>query len=605
MDNNIFSLQNISIKNILSLVEQDRIAIPEIQRPFVWKKSKIRDLIDSLYRGYPIGYIITWESDSAILKGGGQSYGKAILIDGQQRITALCAALAGKSIVNKNYQLENVSISFNPIEEKFETKTNATERGTEWIADIKTIIDSDFSDRKFIREYEKKNPHLTEDDLDIIASRILKIKGLLNIQIGRIELQNNVNIETVNEIFNRINSSGVPLSSADFAMSRIATYEKVPGDKFGMNLRKTIDYFAEMSIDKTGELYKNIKNNDPTFAQTELFSKISWVGNQDFKHIYTLGYNDILLISSLAEFSRGDLADLVALLSGRDFEERDYKTEIKDAAFSKLQNIVSLITDKYMLESFIQDVLIASGYTSPNFIRAKNTVNYLYAIYLRLRKSGKKSAEISRDLRKLLNISNLTRRLSGSFNTVIQEDIKKIDAQGITKFVQNLEETLLSDTFWNTQLVAELDKTNLSTQYWYTYLVAQQKLQKQSFLNKSILSGEMLLEDMHHIFPKAYLRKTGFSQNDWNKIANFTPLKRDTNISVSSKSPKEYLGIISDGKGETISSDIKNKDELLENLKHNAIPEIALDGQSNNYKEFLAERQKLMAKMIREYYKNL
>ena len=605
MDNNIFSLQNISIKNILSLVEQDRIAIPEIQRPFVWKKSKIRDLIDSLYRGYPVGYIITWESDSAILKGGGQSYGKAILIDGQQRITALCAALAGKSIINKNYQPENVSISFNPIEERFETKTNATERGAEWIADIKAIIASDFSDRKFIREYGKKNPHLTEDDLDIIASRILKIKGLLNIQIGRIELQNNVNIETVNEIFNRINSSGVPLSSADFAMSRIATYEKEPGDKFGMNLRKTIDYFAEMSIDKTGELYKNIKNNDPAFAQTESFSKISWIGNQDFKHIYTLNYNDILLISSLAEFSRGDLGDLVALLSGRDFEERNYKIEIKDAAFSKLQNIVSLITDKYMLEGFIQDVLIASGYTDPNFIRAKNTINYLYAIYLRLRKSGKKSAEISRDLRKLLNISNLTRRLSSSFNTIIQEDIKKIDAQGITQFVQNLEETLLSDTFWNTQLVAELDKTNLSTQYWYTYLVAQQKLQKQSFLNKSILSGEMLLEDIHHIFPKAYLRKTGFSQNDWNKIANFTPLKRDTNISVSSKSPKEYLGIVSDGKGETISSDIKNKDELLENLKHNAIPKIALDGQSNNYKKFLIERQKLMAKMIHEYYKNL
>ena len=588
MDNNIFSLQNISIKNILSLVEQDRIAIPEIQRPFVWKKSKIRDLIDSLYRGYPVGYIITWESDSAILKGGGQSYGKAILIDGQQRITALCAALAGKSIINKNYQPENVSISFNPIEERFETKTNATERGAEWIADIKTIIASDFSDRKFIREYGKKNPHLTEDDLDVIASRILKIKGLLNIQIGRIELQNNVDIETVNEIFNRINSSGVPLSSADFAMSRIATYEKEPGDKFGMNLRKTIDYF-----------------NDPAFAQTESFSKISWIGNQDFKHIYTLDYNDILLISSLAEFSRGDLGDLVALLSGRDFEERNYKIEIKDAAFSKLQNIVSLITDKYMLEGFIQDVLIASGYTDPNFIRAKNTINYLYAIYLRLRKSGKKSAEISRDLRKLLNISNLTRRLSSSFNTIIQEDIKKIDAQGITQFVQNLEETLLSDTFWNTQLVAELDKTNLSTQYWYTYLVAQQKLQKQSFLNKSILSGEMLLEDIHHIFPKAYLRKAGFSQNDWNKIANFTPLKRDTNISVSSKSPKEYLGIVSDGKGETISSDIKNKDELLENLKHNAIPEIALDGQSNNYKKFLIERQKLMAKMIHEYYKNL
>jgi uncharacterized protein with ParB-like and HNH nuclease domain len=605
MDNNIFSLQNISIKNILSLVEQDRIAIPEIQRPFVWKKSKIRDLIDSLYRGYPVGYIITWESDSAILKGGGKSYGKAILIDGQQRITALCAALAGKDIVNKKYQRENVAISFNPIEEKFETKTRATERGSEWVSDIRTIIASDFSDRKFIREYEKKNPHLTDDDLDVIASRILKIKGLLNIQIGRIELQNNVDIETVNEIFNRINSSGVPLSSADFAMSRIAAYEKEVGDKFGMNLRKTIDYFAEMSLDKSGELRKNIEINDPIFAQTETFSKITWIGNQDFQHIYTLGYNDILLVSSLAEFRRGDLSDLVSLLSGRDFEERNYKAEIKDASFNKLRNIVSLITDRYMLEGFIQDVLIASGYINSDFIRAQNTVNYLYAIYLRLRKSGKKSAEISRDLRKLLNISNLTRRLSSSFNTIIQEDVKKIDEQGLSQFVQNLEETLLSESFWNNQLVAEFDKTNLSTQYWYTYLVAQQKLRKQSFLNKSILTGETLLEDIHHIFPRAYLRDSGFTQNDWNKIANFTPLKRDTNIAVSNKSPKEYLSLITNGEGNLISSDIANKNELIENLKHNAIPEIAISGQSDNYKEFLIERQKLMAKMVREYYESL
>lgn len=605
MDNNIFSLQNISIKNILSLVEQDRIAIPEIQRPFVWKKSKIRDLIDSLYRGYPVGYIITWESDSAILKGGGKSYGKAILIDGQQRITALCAALAGKDIINKNYQRESVSISFNPIEEKFETKTRATERGSEWISDIRTIIANDFSDRKFMREYEKKNPHLTDEDLDIIASRILKIKGLLNIQIGRIELQNNVDIETVNEIFNRINSSGVPLSSADFAMSRIAAYEKETGDNFGMNLRKTIDYFAEMSLDKTGELRKNIEANDPIFTQSDVFSKISWIGKQDFQHIYTLGYNDILLVSSLAEFRRGDLSDLVALLSGRDFEERNYKAEIKDESFIKLKNIVSLITNRYMFEGFIQDVLIASGYVNSDFIRAKNTINYLYAIYLRLRKSGKKSAKISKDLRKLLNISNLTRRLSSSFNTVIQEDLKKIDEQGLSKFVQSLEGTLLSEAFWNNQLVAEFDKTNLSTQYWYTYLVAQQKLRRQSFLNKNIPTGEILLEDIHHIFPRAYLQKAGLSQNDWNKIANFIPLKRDTNIAISSKPPKEYLGIISDGKGETISSDIKNKDELLENLNHNAIPEMAILGQSDNYREFLAERQKLMAKMVRRYYESL
>ena len=107
---------SLSVGAILGLIASKEIAIPEIQRPFVWKKTQVRDLLDSLYKGYPTGYLIVWKNPNVKLKDGRISAGKKILIDGQQRVTALMTAIAGIPVINSEYKKDRVKIAFNPFE---------------------------------------------------------------------------------------------------------------------------------------------------------------------------------------------------------------------------------------------------------------------------------------------------------------------------------------------------------------------------------------------------------------------------------------------------------------------------------------------------------
>ena len=131
-----YSVNQHLIETLLSWVNSGEIAIPEIQRPFVWDSSKVRDLMDSLYQGYPIGYVIAWRSPNIRLKDGSISDGKKILIDGQQRITALTAAILGEYVINKTYERVKIKIAFNPITEKFEVQNPAILKDKTWLPDI-------------------------------------------------------------------------------------------------------------------------------------------------------------------------------------------------------------------------------------------------------------------------------------------------------------------------------------------------------------------------------------------------------------------------------------------------------------------------------------
>ena len=106
MDFEKYTPNSVSVGAILGLISGGDIAIPEIQRPFVWKKIQVRDLLDSLYKGYPTGYLIIWKNPDVKLKDGKISAGKKILIDGQQRVTALMTAIAGIPVTNSNYKKE-------------------------------------------------------------------------------------------------------------------------------------------------------------------------------------------------------------------------------------------------------------------------------------------------------------------------------------------------------------------------------------------------------------------------------------------------------------------------------------------------------------------
>ncbi len=599
MEDTKFSLNQTPISTILAWVESGAIAIPEIQRPFVWTSTQVRDLMDSLYQGYPVGYIITWQNPDVKLKDGSTSQGKRILIDGQQRITALRAAISGLNVVDKKYKKRRIAISFNPLTEEFRTRTSSTERGKEWISDIAEVMVNGYDTLTFVDEYVARNPGTTRQEINSRLNRLIQIK---NKQIGEIQLSPSLDINIVNEIFVRINASGVNLSNADFAMSKIAVYEKDPGDEMGMRLRKFIDYFAHLSA--APDQFKDIAQNDSEFAKTDYFAKIAWLKNET-DDLYDPTYNDIIRVVGLTQFARGKLGDVVSLLSGRNFETRQDEKEIADLSFQKLEKGLYQFTNENKFKQFVQNILRGSGYDEPNMLIARNAVNYAYAMYLRLLDIGENHADANSLVRRLLAISLMTGRHSGGFETQFEQDIKRIQSAGdMAKFIATLEEQELSDVFWNSTLVDEFDKPTTNNPFWHMFIAAQNKLLKQSFLSKNNIARDLATDDVHHIFPKNYLVKHGYDKLKYNRIANFVHLRNDINISVSDLAPREYLGDILSG-GNNHHSDIVNEAEMINNFEDNAIPKILLQAEVDDYDEFLRQRQVLMAEMVREYYKTL
>jgi hypothetical protein len=206
------------IETLLTWVKSGEIAIPEIQRPFVWEATKVRNLLDSLYQGYPVGYLIAWRNPTVRLKDGTSSAGKRILIDGQQRVTALMAALLGREVLTKDYETLRIRIAFHPLEERFEVANPAIRKDVAWIEDIAGVFAPDASLTELTDTYSEKNPHADRKRV----SRVLeKLRKIINNHVGLIELADDLDIETVTEIFIRVNSAGENLEFLAAVMQQL------------------------------------------------------------------------------------------------------------------------------------------------------------------------------------------------------------------------------------------------------------------------------------------------------------------------------------------------------------------------------------------------
>lgn len=300
-----YAVNQYLIESILAKVREGEIAIPEIQRPFVWDASQVRDLLDSLYQGFPVGYLIAWRNPDVKLKDGSTASGKMILIDGQQRITALTAAVLGQPVVNKEYRKVRISIAFHPTEERFEVSNPAIAKDAAWLADVSPLVGGQTDLFDAVEDYLAANPGA---DKSKVKDNLRNLADIAKKQIGLIELSHDLDIATVSEIFIRINSKGTVLSQADFVMSKIAADTRYGGQQ----LRKCIDYFCHLAV--APEFYGFIKDNDAEFAATPYLQKMAWLRNEN-DDLYDPSYNDLLRVAFTSEFGRGKLADLVSLLA--------------------------------------------------------------------------------------------------------------------------------------------------------------------------------------------------------------------------------------------------------------------------------------------------
>ena len=444
-----YEVNNSSIQTLLSWIRSGEIAIPEIQRPFVWDSTKVRDLIDSLYAGFPVGYIIVWKNPDVRLKDGTISSGKKILIDGQQRITALQAAIVGEPVIGSNYRKKRIKIAFHPLEQRFESGQPCYRKkmGPGFLT-LHRFYQPGFDSFNFVIDYCIKN-QLDNSKRSAVNDVLTKLQQIQNNSIGVIELSHQLDIAQVTEIFIRINSKGVVLSQADFAMSKISSDDRYGGNQ----IRKTMDYFCHLM--QKPEDFEAIRQNDTEFAASEDFSKIKWIINEH-EDIYVPDYTDVLRVAFTFKFLRGRIADLVSLLSGRDFDSRDYQESIAEDSFAKLKEGVLEFVGKTNFQRYLM-IVKSTGIISPAMIRSQNVLNFGYALYLLLRSKGEDAAVIEKVVRRWIVLAILTGRYSGSPESTFDYDIKRFQANNPMEFLEHTEAGELSDAFWNNILVTKLN----------------------------------------------------------------------------------------------------------------------------------------------------
>lgn len=593
-----YSVNQHPISIVLAWIEQGEIAIPEIQRPFVWSKTQVRDLMDSLLRGFPVGYLIAWKNPNIKLKDGSTSEGKRILIDGQQRVTALMTAVSGRKVLDKNYKSTRIRIAYHPVEQRFEVFNKAIEKDSNWFPDVAEAFKPEFKTFKFVAQYCATHPDADEEKvfegMDLLTS-------ITSNQLGLIELDGTLDIETVTEIFIRINGKGAVLSQADFAMSKIASSEQYQGDK----IRKTIDYFCHLAV--APEIHDTLIDGDPEFCQSDRFKQMAWLKKEN-DDLFDPDYTDMLRVAFTSQFGRGKLQDLVALLSGRNFETRSYEESIAAESFGKLDAGLSAFMNEYHFKGYIM-IIRSTGFIVPGLIGSGNALNFGYILYLHMRALKLPPTVIEETVRKWFVMSILTRRYSSNPETIFDLDIRRIHERGPVEHLKVIEQADLGEAFWEFGLVQSMDTSVASSPFFKLFLASQIKANDRAFLSKDITVTDIVLNrgDIHHIFPRNFLKKQGFARSRYNQIANFAITQTETNIKIRDREPSVYFGdVVAQTSGAELTyGAITDPEELKVNLAMNCIPADLHKMGVDDYNEFLSQRRALMAAKIKKYYQGL
>lgn len=384
-------------------------------------------------------------------------------------------------------------------------------------------------------------------------------------------------------------------------MSKIAANE----DQGGNVLRKCIDYFSHLSV--APEFYSNIEEFDKDFVKTEYFRKISWLKNEK-DSLYDPSYKDVLRVAFTCKFNRGRLSDLVSLLSGRNFETREFEERIAIDSYAKLkEGVVGFINETHF-KRFLM-IIKSAGFVNTKLVRSQNALNFAYILYLKLREQNYDPALIEKYVQKWFILSILTGRYSGSPESIFDYDIKNVDTQNFGEYLQDIESARLSDAYWTAELVQRLNTSVSSSPVFNVFLAAQCRSNDRGFLSKAITVKDLIEQrgDVHHLFPREYLKKQGLQRGVYNQVANYVYTQSEINIKIGKKAPIDYFAEIqnqSNG-GELKYGGITDMQDLMTNMAENCIPLSIFNMTHENYQEFIVERRMLIAKKIRKYYETI
>ena len=591
-----YKITQYSVSSILGYVENSQIAIPEIQRPFVWKEEEVRALIDSLYEGYPIGYLIVWQNSQVRVRNFGKGGTKKILIDGQQRVTALMAALLGKEVLDEQYQSHRIRIAFNPLagkgEERFAVCDTKHEEDSRWIPDISIFFRRDFSFRQFEKEYKEANP---DEDFTLLEESVDTLKEIVKHQVGVIELSFLLDIDVVSEIFIRINLQGKPLNQEDFVMSKISVNEQYGGDY----IRNCIDYFCHLLREPS--FYQVLQQNETEFFNSEYGKALTWCQNEE-QSLYIPSYADVLKVVLISYFGKTRIGDLVHLLSGRDgekkiFSKKEISKKVSEEAFEKLGAGVKAFVCEENFQGF-QKALKKAGYSCSRLLYSQSVLNYCYAMYLLMYRQGIGEKERESLLSKWITMAMITGHYQSGGESTVQKDYANAQEEGFASYLAQIEELKLTDEFYNNILSEKFTSTTARTAPFLAY-VATQCARGVHSLYSDVTIEELYKNktESYQILPKAYLAKCGYKTREiYGQVANLTYISKETKDIIRKKSPVDYKEDLEKAIG---------IEKIRTSLKENGLAETIFTVNETDVIQILDDRRRQMALEIRDFYKTL
>ena len=510
------------IASILDTIDVGSLALPAFQRGFVWKRPQVRNLMNSLYRGYPVGSLLTWttRAERAEVRTTGEPLTSGpveLLLDGQQRVTSLYGIIRGKQPQFFDGDSKAFTdLHFNLESEEFEFYSPSKMRNNPlWVG----VTDLFAAGNSWMSQLVG-NPSYTSENQSNYLQNGLKVGNIRNVDLPVQSLTGeDKTTEVVVDIFNRVNSGGTKLSKGDLALARICAHWSEGRVEMQQRLGKWRNAGFDADLDWLLRCMTGVVANNSEYERLERI---------DIDAIQQSLAQTEIAVDHLLEAMRSHLY----MDTNRVFTSKQ--------AFPV---IVKYLTDR--------------GGKFPD----QTTMVRILHWYLSVAVWG---------------------RFAGPTETVINQDLSALEADDpVEALLRNLRQSQGERV-----VTHENFDVNYTRSRFYPLLYVMSRVNDArdwgtgNQLRHHSLGDHTNLE-MHHIFPRAYLRRNGVLANDANNIGNIAFQTRETNRAIGSRSPEEYMLEVAERWPGTLESQwVPTRRELW---------------RVENYHQFLEERHIFLA----------
>ncbi|MBP8810168.1 MAG: DUF262 domain-containing protein [Kofleriaceae bacterium] len=574
----IFDKSHRKVQSLLDDVESGAIALPDLQRPFVWTDSKVRDLLDSLFVGYPTGTVVLWQPDApveahALGTGDKASKASALVIDGQQRLTSLFAVIKGREVKDADGEPRTITIAFRPRDGRFDVADAAIRNDPEYLADVGVLWRGGKSlpvlRREIFAGLAARGRVVDQAYQDAVEHNLAAAAAIEKFEFPVIEIRKGeATDEQVADIFVRINNQGTRLGQADFVLTLLSVFH--------------------------GSLRDKIEKRAATISEESVIG---------------VDAQQLLRAACAVAFERARMSAIYKFLRGVDPDTGDTDPGARARRLAELDAAADACVNTTTWSDYLKRVHHA-GFVAASLVAAPSAVANAFAFYVKGQRAQVERHVLDRLISRWVFGTLVTARYSTSSETVFEADLARVRRFGAgdgAKFVSALDEMLESTftgDYWSRTLVTALETQRGRAPSALAFRAAQIVLGHRALFSdvdlRTLLtpgpSASKSATEQHHLFPKAWLAKKGITdRRAFNQVANLADINWNVNLEIGAKGPADYVPRLRDK--------LQLDDARWATMcAQHALP---VDWATMAYEDFLAARRVRMAHIIRAAYGEL